>query len=65
MLLQVPDCPKCGGVLKPKMKFLGDRVGKDVMDFLFGKIKECDHMLVIGTSLQVGLYSFRTCNTRV
>ena len=52
-LLQVPPCPSCGGALKPEITFFGDNVPKPTVDFVHGKVRESDALLMAGTSLQV------------
>lgn len=55
------DCPKCGGLLKPKVVFFGDNVSSSLKDFLLHKLTDCDALLVVGSSLQV-YSSFRFIN---
>lgn len=57
---QIPDCPQCGGILKPDVVFFGDNVPKQrVLDTL-DALQRADALLVIGSSLMV--YSgFRFC----
>ena len=57
---QIPDCPQCGGILKPDVVFFGDNVPKQrVLDAL-DALQRADALLVIGSSLMV--YSgFRFC----
>lgn len=50
---KVPSCDKCGGILKPEIIFFGDNVPRPTVDFVFGKVKECDRLLVLGSSLEV------------
>lgn len=49
----VPPCPSCGGPLKPEITFFGDNVAKNVVEFVHEKVRECDSVLVAGSSLQV------------
>lgn len=58
---QMVDCPSCGGILKPKVVFFGDNVASSLKDFLLHKLRCCDAMLVMGSSLQV-YSSFRFIN---
>ena len=44
----VPDCPHCGGMLKPDVVFFGDRVAA-----AFAALAESDAVLVAGSSLMV------------
>jgi len=57
---RIPDCPQCGGILKPDVVFFGDNVPKQrVLDAL-DALQRADALLVIGSSLMV--YSgFRFC----
>ncbi|XP_057972470.1 NAD-dependent protein deacylase SRT2 [Malania oleifera] len=47
----IPTCQKCNGVLKPDVVFFGDNVPKDRADKAIEAAKECDAMLVLGSSL--------------
>lgn len=49
----VPPCPGCGGRLKPEITFFGDNVALSVVTFVHDRLKECDSVLLVGTSLQV------------
>ncbi len=54
------DCPKCGGLLKPKVVFFGDNVPKQQVETSLDTLKNADALLVVGSSLMV--YSgFRFC----
>ena len=50
---QVPDCQKCGGVLKPDVVFFGDSVPRDRVNLVNERLKESDAVLALGSSLQV------------
>ncbi|XP_077996032.1 NAD-dependent protein lipoamidase sirtuin-4, mitochondrial-like [Glandiceps talaboti] len=50
---QVPECIKCGGILKPDVVFFGDNVPRPIVNFVFKKVDECDAILVAGSSLYV------------
>lgn len=50
---QMPDCERCGGLLKPQVVFFGDNVPKMTVDFVYNKVNECDTFLVLGSSLYV------------
>ena len=52
-IIQVPPCPSCGGPLKPEITFFGDNVPKATVEFVHGKVRESDALLMAGTSLQV------------
>lgn len=56
----VPDCQRCGGILKPDVVFFGDNVPKERVIDALDKLQQSDGLLVIGSSLMV--YSgFRFC----
>lgn len=50
---RVPDCPACGGVLKPEVVFFGESVPRDVVDRAFAALDAADALLVVGSSLMV------------
>ncbi|XP_033748111.1 NAD-dependent protein lipoamidase sirtuin-4, mitochondrial-like [Pecten maximus] len=50
---KVPQCPSCGGALKPEIIFFGDNVPKPTVNLVFDKVKESDAVLVLGSSLEV------------
>ena len=52
-MFEMPDCPSCGGVLKPDIVFFGDNVQKHKVDFIMRKLTQSRALLVIGSSLQV------------
>jgi NAD-dependent SIR2 family protein deacetylase len=49
----VPDCPKCGGILKPDVVFFGETVPRERVDRAFEAVKSADALLVVGSSLMV------------
>ena len=49
----VPDCSRCGAVLKPDVVFFGESVPKDRVDAVHRHVRESDALLVIGSSLMV------------
>jgi NAD-dependent SIR2 family protein deacetylase len=49
----VPDCPECGGILKPDVVFFGETVPKDRVDRAFDGVAKADALLVVGSSLMV------------
>ena len=58
--LTVPDCPECGGVLKPAVVFFGENVPRSRVEHVRRKLRESRALLVVGSSLTV--YSgFRFC----
>ncbi|WP_220183910.1 NAD-dependent protein deacetylase [Marinobacterium marinum] len=57
---RIPDCPQCGGILKPDVVFFGDHVPKQRVIDALEALQNADGLLVIGSSLMV--YSgFRFC----
>lgn len=57
---RIPDCPQCGGILKPDVVFFGDNVPKQRVIDALDALQQADALLVIGSSLMV--YSgFRFC----
>ncbi len=58
--LAVPDCPACGGVLKPAVVFFGESVPKPVVADAYSALQRADAVLVVGSSLMV-YSSFRFC----
>ena len=50
---QVPDCPACGGVLKPDVVFYGDGVPRERVAAAMGALEQSDGLLVVGSSLMV------------
>jgi len=56
-----PDCPHCGGILKPDVVFFGDSVPRNRVDEAMQALEQADAMLVVGSSLM--LYSgYRFCD---
>ncbi len=59
-VFRVPDCPSCGGVLKPAVVFFGENVPRPRVEHALGRLRESAAVLAVGTSLTV--YSgFRFC----
>lgn len=50
---RVPECHRCGGVLKPAVVFFGETVPKDKVTYAMRRVDEADAMLVVGSSLTV------------
>jgi NAD-dependent SIR2 family protein deacetylase len=50
---QVPDCPSCGGILKPHVVFFGGRVPPVRVERALARLDSADALLAIGTSLVV------------
>ncbi|MGB1563177.1 MAG: NAD-dependent protein deacetylase [Sinimarinibacterium flocculans] len=49
----VPDCPHCGGLLKPDVVFFGENVPQQRVDAAMQALAESDALLVVGSSLMV------------
>jgi NAD-dependent SIR2 family protein deacetylase len=49
----VPDCRRCGGVLKPSVVFFGESVPKEKVTHAMRRVEEADAVLVVGSSLTV------------
>ncbi len=57
---RVPDCPRCGGTLKPDVVFFGESVPAPTVSACLDALAQADALLCVGTSLMV--YSgFRFC----
>jgi len=57
---EVPDCSRCGGILKPTVVFFGDVVPRHRVDATMQALEQADAMLVVGSSLMI--YSgYRFC----
>jgi NAD-dependent SIR2 family protein deacetylase len=50
---RVPECHRCGGVLKPAVVFFGESVPRDKVAYAMGRVDEADALLVVGSSLTV------------
>lgn len=50
---KVPDCPKCGGMLKPEIVFFGDNVPKHRAEKLANWVCNSDALMILGSSLLV------------
>jgi NAD-dependent SIR2 family protein deacetylase len=58
---EVPDCPACGGVLKPDVVFFGETVPRLRVERAMAALDQSDALLALGTSLM--LYSgLRFCH---
>jgi NAD-dependent SIR2 family protein deacetylase len=49
----VPDCPNCGGILKPDVVFFGEPVPRERVDRAFAGVANADALLIVGSSLMV------------
>ncbi len=50
---RVPDCPACGGIVKPDVVFFGENVPPERVRLSLAAIEAADALLVIGSSLMV------------
>lgn len=50
---RVPDCQRCGGVLKPAVVFFGESVPREKVAHAMQRVDEADALLVAGSSLTV------------
>ncbi|HEX9162289.1 MAG TPA: NAD-dependent protein deacetylase [Thermoanaerobaculia bacterium] len=50
---QVPDCERCGGILKPAVVFFGESVPQEKVSYAMRRVDEADALLVVGSSLTV------------
>lgn len=50
---QVPDCPRCGGMLKPDVVFFGENVPRPRVEQALAAVQQADALLVAGSSLMV------------
>jgi NAD-dependent deacetylase len=48
-----PFCPRCQGLLKPDVVFFGESLPEDTLQEATWQARNCDLMLVIGSSLVV------------
>jgi NAD-dependent SIR2 family protein deacetylase len=58
--VQVPDCPACGGILKPEVVFFGGTIPRQVTAQVEQAVQDCEAVLVVGSSLTV-FSGFRIC----
>jgi NAD-dependent SIR2 family protein deacetylase len=56
----VPDCPSCGGMLKPAVVFFGENVPRPRVARAFEQLADARALLVVGSSLTV-FSGFRFC----
>jgi len=57
---RVPDCPACGGVLKPAVVFFGENVPRERVQAALDALSPADALLVVGSSLMV-FSGYRFC----
>jgi len=55
---RVPECVRCGGVLKPDVVFYGESVPRSVVEQSYRWVTDADGLLFVGSSLMV-FSSFR------
>jgi len=53
MTFNVPDCPSCGGIIKPDVVFFGEPVPSERVNAATRKLEQSDALLVVGSSLMV------------
>jgi len=58
--LRVPECPECGGVLKPGVVFFGESVPRHRVRAALRALESADALLVVGSSLMV-FSGYRFC----
>lgn len=58
--VRVPDCPQCGGVLKPDVVFFGESVPKPRVESAMAALHRAAALLVVGSSL-MAYSSYRFC----
>ena len=51
--IDVPNCRRCAGILKPNVVFYGDSVPKDIVAKAYRWVEAADAMLIVGSSLMV------------
>jgi NAD-dependent SIR2 family protein deacetylase len=57
---RIPECPACGGTLKPAVVFFGENVPRPRVESALEAVRGADALLVVGSSLAV--YSgYRFC----
>ena len=49
----VPDCPRCGGIIKPEVVFFGENVPRERVDAAYAAVADANALLVVGSSLMV------------
>lgn len=60
----VPDCPRCGGIVKPEVVFFGENVPRERVEEAYRAVEDADGLVVIGSSLMVfsGFRFARRCH---
>ncbi len=50
---RVPECERCGGILKPDVVFFGENVSREVLGHSWRLFDAADVLMVLGSSLEV------------
>lgn len=50
---EIPHCPDCGGILKPNVILFGEQLPMKILREAEQAARDCDVMLVVGSSLEV------------
>ena len=58
--VDVPDCTRCGGLMKPDVVFFGENVPKETVARAMENLRSADALLVAGSSLMV-FSGYRFC----
>ncbi|MEL6870832.1 MAG: NAD-dependent protein deacetylase [Pseudomonadota bacterium] len=60
----VPECPQCGGIVKPEVVFFGENVPRQRVDDAYAAVDAADGVIVAGSSLMVfsGFRFARRCH---
>lgn len=53
LVLSVPRCPHCNGLLKPRFTFFGEPLDPQILDDAFNEALQCDLMICIGSTGEV------------
>ena len=61
---EVPKCVSCGSVVKPGVVFFGEELPERVKSLYEEDLKQCDLMVVMGTSLQVQPFARLICQVK-
>ena len=56
----VPECQRCGGMLKPNVVFFGDNVDRHIVESIYSALDKSDGLLIVGSSLKV-FSGYRFC----
>lgn len=50
---KIPTCPSCGGLLRPDVVLYGEALNETIVEETIYEIKQCDTLIIGGTSLVV------------